>query len=248
MNIQASKQVGPLYYMVKDIEVLKVIVLQEAIRTSIKAEPTGQGNGSKHYISFLRDLTKANRNPNRWVYGIQIDGDKLSDKYKISPYSFAGNTIKGSYFRVKTLTKYDNGSCTLSLVNWPTLDIPEYIFKEIEDLILSDVQGVNEKKNLQVTTGSRRVKGKLIVTKYNYNTKNGGIRINSSNISDKSLSYLLKHTSFNESEERIWVIDDSIQFIRLPGLITGYIEPKGDNSIEKAIQDEQIPEKLILKY
>mgnify|MGYP006988917102 CR=1 FL=1 len=65
MNITAAKQVGLIYYMVKDVEVLSAIVSQQVIRTSIKKEPQSKGGAKFHYVSFMRDLTKADRNPNR---------------------------------------------------------------------------------------------------------------------------------------------------------------------------------------
>ena len=65
MNILGGKQVGPLYYMVKDVSVLEAIIKQNAIRTSLKAEPQSKGGSKYHYISFMRDLTKADRNPGR---------------------------------------------------------------------------------------------------------------------------------------------------------------------------------------
>jgi len=107
MKIQAGKQVGPIYYMVKDVPVLCSIVNHGVIRTSLKAEPQSKGGKKFHYVSFMRDLAKADRNPSRWIYGVQLDGDKLSDKYKINPFSYAGLAVKTGLYKVKTLIAYE---------------------------------------------------------------------------------------------------------------------------------------------
>lgn len=248
MNILAGKQVGPIYYMVKDTEILQLIVEQGVIRTSVKAEPTGKGNGSKHYISFMRDLTKADRNPNRWIYGIQLDGDKLSNKYKIEPYSFAGSAMKKNYYKVKTLISYDDNTYALSLVNWPTIKIPQSVFEDIKELITSDSQNLNKVKKLEVTTGKRPYLGRTIKEKYNYDVKTGGISLNEKNLSLETLNYLLKHTNLNETEERIWIIDEKVKFINIGDCITCYIEPKGDDSIEQKIENGGLPKLKIQHY
>lgn len=241
MKVTAAKQVGPVYYMVKDTTVLELIVAQGVIRTSVKAEPTGKGNGSKHYISFMRDLTKANRNPNRWVYGIQLDGNKLSNRYKIEPYSFAGSAMKKSYYKVKSLVAYDNDTYSLYLVNWPVIPITKRVYDEIAELIDSDCQGINSVKKLEVATGKRPYLGRTVTKKYTYNVKTGGISLNEKNLSLETLNYLLKHTNLNETEERIWIIDEKVKFINIKDCITGYIEPTGYDSIEQKIENGDLP-------
>lgn len=248
MEIIAGKQVGPVYYMVKDVAVLEAIVTQGIIRTSLKAEPRSNGGGKYHYVSFMRDLTKADRNPGRWIYGIQIDGDKLSDRYNISPYSFAGNSMKKNYYRVKSLISYDNGTYSLSLLNWPTMSVSKSVFEEIKQLITSDAQGINDLKKLEVSTGKRPYLGRTIVEKYVYNVKTGGISLSEDTLSEESLNYLLKHTNLNETEERIWILNDNVKYINIKGCITGYIEPKRDYSIETIISESSIPDLRILKY
>lgn len=248
MKIQGGKQVGPIYYMVKDIPVLCSIVSQQVIRTSLKAEPQSKGGSKFYYVSFMRDLTKADRNPGRWVYGVQIDGDKLSDRYSINPFSYAGTATKTGFYRVKTLISYDNNTYSLSLVNWPTIEIPKIVFDELEQLIVSDSQGINDKKKLEVSTGKRPYLGKTIVTRYNYNVPSGGITLKEGLVPENVLSYLMKHTSLNETEERIWVLKDDVKFINIRGCITGYIAPKGDDSVQQAIDDGLLDPLKIFYY
>ncbi len=236
--------------MVKDIEVLKLISEYESIKVSIKAEPTGNGAQVSHYVAFMRDLTKADRNPNRWVYGIRLDGDKLSDRFKIDPYSYAGsnpNKIKNT-FRVKSVCLYDDGSCTLSMINWRTIEISRAVFDELVELIESDSQGINKIKKLQVSEGKRPYLGRKIVVKYNYNVPSGGLVLNPNTVSSSLWSYLIKHSPINETEERIWTFNAGTRYISVKGCITGYIEPQGDSSIETAIEDGELVNRPVTKY
>ena len=52
MKIYASKQVGPLYYMVDTISILRTIASTELIKTSNKPEKGYSGGGFHHYVSF----------------------------------------------------------------------------------------------------------------------------------------------------------------------------------------------------
>ena len=250
MKIYASKQVGPIYYMVDNVPVLRTIVATNLIKTSNRPEKGYSGGGSHHYVSFLRSLDKAGRNPNRWIYGIQLDGTKLSNKYRIVPYSYSGNSVKGSSakYRVKYIAEYDDGTFVLQLVDWPVIKVPESVFREIEDAINSDCQGINDLKKLEVSKGKRAYRGRKAVIRYVYDVKTGGISLNENTVSDATLSYLLKHTNLNETEERIWILDTNTYYISIKDCITAYIEPSGDDSIEQAIDAGLLPERLIKHY
>lgn len=250
MKIYASKQVGPIYYMVDTVSILETIAVTQLIKTSNKPEKGYEGGGSHYYVSFLRSLDKAGRNPNRWVYGLKLDGNKLSDKYKISPYSFAGNAIgsKSRQYRVKYIASYDNDTYVLQLVDWPVISIPRNVFEDIEEAIVSDCEGINSKKKLEVSEGKRSYRGRTVLCKYHYNVKTGGIALNESTISQSTLNYLLKHTNLNETEERIWILKSDRNYISIKDCITGYIEPQGDDSIEQAIDSGVLPPKPISHY
>jgi len=251
VKIYASKQLGPVYYMVKELSILESIVKQEVIKISEKPERgySQQDKSPHHYVSFLRSLDKAGRNPRNWVYGVRLDGNKLTNKYKISPYSQPGNTIgyKSSHLRVSYISEYDDGTYMVQLIERPSFFVPENIYRDIEKAILNDVEGINEKKNLVELTGKRSYRGKTVVKKYFYNTKNGGIHISDSTVSPETISYLVNH-KLNETEERYWVLDSKTQYIDISGCIIGYIEPKGDDSVEQAIDAGKLPPKNIWHY
>ena len=143
---------------------------------------------------------------------------------------------------------YDDNTYKLSLVNWPVIWLPKDIFEEFEQLIISDPEGDNAKKKLTITKGKRRYCGKLAIIRYYYGSAYGSFHVTSNMISGRALSYLLKHTNMNETEERIWILDDNQTFIRINGCITGYIEPKGDDSIEQAIDSGLLLPEKVLNY
>lgn len=176
MKIYASKQVGPIYYMVDSVAILRTISTTELIKTSNEAEEGYSDNKSHHYVSFLRSVDKAGRNPKRWRYGVELDGTKLSNRYKIVPYSFSGNKLQGNkrYFRIKYAAEYDDDTFVLQLVDWPVMKIPEKIFREIESAILSDCENINEIKKLQITPGVRAYRGRKAIVKYTYPVPSGG--------------------------------------------------------------------------
>lgn len=251
MKIYASKQVGPIYYMVDDIAVLQTIVKKGVIKTSNKPERGYSNDRSPYYyVSFMRDLGKASRNPNKWTYGIQLDGNKLSNRYKITPYSFASNAFRGKNrtFRVMYMSEYDDGSYVLQLTDRPSFAIPRHVFEDIKEAILEDRAGLNDKKKLQILEGKRAYKGRTIVNKYKYNVPTGGLPLNSETVSDSTISYLLKHTILNETEERLWILDNNTSYINISGCITRYIEPEGDDSIEQAIDAGYLNPLPILHY
>ena len=236
--------------MVNDISVLRTIVHNQVIKTSNKPEKGYSDGKSHYYVSFLRSLDKAGRNKGRWKYGVKIDGTKLSNHYKINPYSFAGsivNTTKRQY-RVKYISAYDDGTYVLQLVDWPSMSIPEFVYNDIAEAIEKDVEGINSKKKLTQSTGKRLYKGRMVLNKYLYNVPTGGIALNYDTIPSTTFDYLLKHTNLNETEERIWILNSNTPYISIRDCIVGYIEPTGDDSIEIAIENSLLPKKIISHY
>ena len=250
MKIYASKQVGMIYYMVDDIAILCTIVNNQVIKTSNKPEKGYSDGSSHHYVSFLRSLDKAGRNKGRWKYGLKIDGTKLSNKYKIVPYSFAGNAVISTKrkYRVKYLSAYDDGTYVLQLVDWPVMSIPKFVYDDIAEAIEQDVEGINSKKKLTISSGKRAYRGRTVLNKYLYDVPTGGTALNDDTISKATFGYLLKPTNLNETEERIWVLDSNIPFISMKDCIVGYIEPSGDASVEEAIARNFLPKKMISHY
>lgn len=231
MKILASKNYPELSYMVDSEIILYNIICDEVIYTSEEKGYNGR------FVSMSRDLTApAHRNIKRWKYGVILDGSKLTDRYHIEPYSYAEHEYQSSRksLVVKTITKYDNGECTLSLVNHPTKLIPKDLYDELKDLILSDSQGINELKHLQKHVGTRRRQGRMIVEQYTYNVPTGGLRLNKGVLSSKGASLLIHHTNLNETEERLSASQQPI--INIHNCIVGVLIPKSE-SVDPDLED-----------
>ena len=222
MKVTASKNYSELSYMVDSEIMLFNILYDEVIHTS-------QERGYKgRFVSLSRDLTApARRNIKRWKYGVILDGAKLTDKYHIEPYSYSEHEYQSSRksLIVKSITKYDNGDYTLTLVNHPAKLISKYLYDELKELILLDVQSINAIKHLQKHVGTRRRKGRMIVEQYTYNVPTGGLRLNEGVLSDRGASLLIHHTDLNETEERL---STAQSIINIHNCIIGILIPKDE--------------------
>lgn len=95
-SVLANKQVGDLSYFVNSLATLTQIISTENMMSSEKLERNYNVKPSKlsRYVSFSRSMADTpKRNPKRWKYGLITDGDKLSNKYHIEPYSFVGTSL-----------------------------------------------------------------------------------------------------------------------------------------------------------
>lgn len=231
MKIYAAKQVGDLSYFVSDISILGQIIRTAQIRQSNNPEFNPRVKKKQYYVSLSRNMTAAAiRNNKRWRYGVVIDGDKLSNRYHIEPFSFAGTSInRGNQLGVKELTAYDDGTYKLRLVSWPAMDISKSTFEYLEDLILSKDETFNQEHKLVIQDGGkRRVGGRMITKKYVYNVKHGDGRKLLGKVEDlpnEIVEFLTTSSETNEYEERVWT---NTQYIDISGCIKGLILPKGE--------------------
>lgn len=227
MFIYESKQVGPVSYMVEYLDVLQKIVETELIRSSTKPELNPVTRRKQKYVSLSRHLYSAGqRNAKRWKYGVILDGDKLSNKYNITPFSYAGATFNtGTSVRVKYIAAYDNNTYVLSLINWATFPISKQLYTKITNEIEAMPEDVKELKRL-VHTGVGKVTrgGRKLIEKYLFDVPVGGLQISLKNYPEIS-SALLKSEGMNETEERIWLKDNSFT-ITIKNCITGLVLPK----------------------
>lgn len=233
LRVYAAKQVGDLSYLVGDLSVLYDIIKYQRIKHSRNPELNPKTGKKSYYISLSRNLTAAAlRNSKRWRYGVILDGNMLSNKYHIEPFSFTGfNLNRGSNLRVKYLVLYDDGSCKLNLVHWPTIDISRKTFDYIKNLILSQDDEFNRAHKLVVQEGGkRRVEGHLIVEKYLYNVQHGDsgrLLADAEDLPTEVKYQLTKGKSTNEYEERIWM-SESEEYLDIRKCIKGIVMPKDE--------------------
>jgi hypothetical protein len=241
-NIYASKQVGDISYMVSDIDTLMSIIDKEQIWTSKSTERNTDLGKLMHFVSFSRDLTSAaRRKASRWKYGIIVDGTKLSNRYKIVPFSFVGHALETkNRLSVKYIVKYDDGTYHLSVVNWNTSQIKESLYEQIKEAIEAMPEEDKIKKRLEVSTGKRNIGNRRIVEKYLFNVPKGGLGLNR-DLLPSNPSEISTNPAFYESEERVWTDN---QYIDISGCIKGVILPKAEADIleNDPEQDEDILE------
>lgn len=225
MRIIESKQVGELSYMTDYIDSLLFILDEESIYRAREAEYNPNTNRKEFYVSMSRNLTSAaQRNPKRWKFGVIVDGDKLSEKYEITPVSYIGTQFTHSDVKVKYVTAYDNNTYVLNLVNWPTISID----KNTYDSIVKEIENMPEQdkvkhKLIHTGVGSRTINGRKVKEKYLFNVPKGGLRLNY-NKYPQICSSIASHTIANEEEERVWITDNNY-YIDISGCIKGIIMP-----------------------
>lgn len=238
MYISAAKQVGPISYLTSTKERLTQNIKLARIRTSRNTERNDALRQKMYYVSFSRDLTAAAaRNPDRWKYGVVIDGDKLSNRYHIEPYSFAGTSVnRGSGMRVKGIRSYTDGTYQLILVNWPTINIPKVSYDAIKQQMLDMPDEYKELKKFTVQGQGKFARNGMLRQEYLfYNVPGGGFNISQKLIPADAINAMLDHSNLNESEERIWFTDES--FVDIKNCILGIILPRPEEDLYRTSDD-----------
>lgn len=230
----ASKQVGDLSYFVENQAILRRILLEGNIKTS-SPKVNYDKNIKSRYVSMSRNMTSsASRNNLKWRYGVIIDGDKLSNRYAIRPYSYVGvNLDHTSNLKVAYIQKYDTGVCKLSLAGFAgTYDISNAMYEHIRNLIMNCPEDFKNKKKLTIHgPGKYKTKYGKVEEKVHFNVPSGGIKLSSDMFKGTNLeSELLKTSGLDEQEERIWT---DKEFIKVVDCIKGLIIP------DKLSDDEQ---------
>ena len=93
--VNEAKQVGKLYHVTTLDSLMQYIIPTDTLSSSGKYKNWILG-GRTDVVSFTRDkrfVVKTNTNVMaRVIYSFEVDGDKLSEKYRILPYNdFAFN-------------------------------------------------------------------------------------------------------------------------------------------------------------
>lgn len=232
-----SKQVGQLSCMVGDIQTLISILLYERINSSRVKERNPRSGKMERSVSTSRVIdSQPKRNPNRWKYGVILDGDTLSNKYRICPYSYAGTAFqRGANLAVKYVAKYEGDLYYLQLVKWPKMQISKQLYQAIVDIMESQSCEFKDKKGYAHLGEGRVYAGKRRLELYSYKSPYGGVRLNSEMLPNnyRDIAHNL-HTE--EFEERIWVGD--ADHISISNCVVGVIVPK--SAQELSYRDEWI--------
>ena len=233
MYIKAAKQVGPVYYYVDNIYTLYNIIDSEQILPTTERYK----NKNIYYVSLSRDpLIQPMRRPKRWKYGLIIDGNKLSNRYSISPVNDGNTEMSLGTMKVKYIAKYQD-KAKLSIADRATFDITISIYNQIKELILS--MSDEDKSHLGFYIDDRKVKSRIGFREelVGFTARHGGLKLDK-NISDSLKNEMLKSDAFYEREERINLKYPSP--VNISGCIEGIYLPKGFGQTEEESEIYQI--------
>lgn len=225
VTIVEGKQVGTLYHLTTELSNLCSILQYEELWSSKAPEKNIQRKQDMYYVSFGRDLSAASRCESRWNCGVVIDGTKLSDRYSITPYSWAGNMLThASRLRVKYIMQYDDGQCLVHCIKWGSFPVSKQLYDEIKAEMFKQADKLNDEYGFyEMGPSTRPYGGHRREEGYGYKSKYGGLVISSKWLSDISL--VSKNDRFNEKEERIW-LPSRDNTVNISGCIQGVVIKK----------------------
>lgn len=210
ISVNCRKGVGTIYHYVKKASTFFLICSDLKLRAGSKEE-TGPAHSKKEpFVSFTRDKNLIRTASNRYRMGFIIDGDILSDRYKIEPISYTNYQMSGKNddIRMMRLTRYTNGVCKLYLIGLGSIDISERVYDAISTIIENLSEDIKRKKNLSIKEGGKKKVpgvGATIEKQYFFNTKNGLI-LNTDKYPKLAdvIPNIGSTSRLSESEERVW--------------------------------------------
>lgn len=222
--IYGAKQRGRLSHFTETLYTLITILKSQRLQPGdcLEYNPNTQKKGK--YIAFSRDLLAATKRSNKWNYGIILDEDRLSENYNITPYSYEWLNNNKIFYRIKTITSYENGLCTVSFVGKNTTEISQSTYNYFRELVLKYPRNKEAKLDPPRDKDARRrkINGTYIKEKFNYNSMQGGPKISYSNLPLELKPFV------DEYEERFWATSKQ-SFIKLDrSMIQGIILPRSD--------------------
>lgn len=232
-TIYGAKQRGRLSHFTKDINTLIDILKSRELQPGGSEEYNPNTGREGRYISFSRDMLAATKRSSKWKFGLIINGDYLSENYNITPYSYEWVNDNKINFRVKVLTLYENGQCTVQFVGKNTTSISLQTYEHIRDLVVNYDRNVQAKLFHQ-KGGRRKTKGTYLKEKFTYNNPQGGVQIPYSDLPLELRPFV------DEYEERFWVTPKQ-SYIRLNGrIIEGIILPRSLKSRFESVDDRDL--------
>lgn len=116
ISLTEAKQVGPISYGVKGtdsasaVQMLNVILQSDKIKSSEAQAGLYSNSAEDAFVSTSRDLLAHIKSNRQRPVGLVLDGDKLSNKYKINPINWASLELNKEVSRLnlKALYEYTN--------------------------------------------------------------------------------------------------------------------------------------------
>jgi hypothetical protein len=152
--LNEAKQVGTLYHVCTLNAFLKYILPTDTLSASGKYN--NYLYGGKNYVSFTRDknfvVSTNTVNHARILIRLVVDGDLLSERYKIGPYNdFAYDTKSGNF---DPSNDYHKSREMEEVVKGPIKNISKYIKEiqfdvcDLEEKTINDLKKLSRKRNI----------------------------------------------------------------------------------------------------
>jgi ribA/ribD-fused uncharacterized protein len=203
LSLTEAKQVGPVSYGVKGsgdasaVEMLSIILQSDKIKSSEAQAGLYANSEEDAFVSTSRDLLSHIKGNRQRPVGLVLDGDKLSNKYKINPINWATLELDKEVSRLylKALYEYTNvdnqeKAYKVQFASYGSFLIQKHVFELLERIMqcYNATETVNRKgehTTLGATHGfvdgdkvgntGRPKPGNWVVSKgYFYSVPNGG--------------------------------------------------------------------------
>lgn len=182
-TLNEGKQVGTVSYCVRGIgkEMPSAVILNKILKTNfIKASEPDSTTWpyGKAYVSLSRDL--ASHIGPTWKCGVVLDGDKISNKYKIQPIDhnsqiyFLDNVKSAKTVQVNAIAKFDNVKDPTEHFYYVFLygdSFKTVITKETYEVLKQLMLLYNKKLAVQTTKGKEKYQGKEVAEVKKYSDK-----------------------------------------------------------------------------
>ena len=209
--LNSGKNIDDLYHFTTKASLFYLVCSDQTLRAGATEESGPAHQGKNPFVAFTRDRNLPSKSHRDYRFGFIIDGNKLSDRYKIEPISYIGHqmTKKDSNVLISRLTRYQNGHCTVATNIYGTIDIDRKTFDELAKYIENLPEDIKTKKKLTHREGgTRNVRGigAPIAEQYAVGTKHGIVFTATSFPEVTSAgSALASNPDVDEYEERVWL-------------------------------------------
>lgn len=208
--LNSGKNIDDLYHFTAKAGLFFLVCSDQTLRAGVKEESGPAHQGKNPFVAFTRDKNLPSKLHRDYRFGFIIDGNKLSDRYKLESISYIGHqmTKTNSDVMISRLTRYQNGHCTVATNIYGTVDIDRKTFDELAKYIENLPEDIKTKKKLTHREGgTRKVRGvgAPIAEQYAVGTKHG-IVFTATRFPEitSTGSALASNPEVNEYEERVW--------------------------------------------
>lgn len=201
-TICEAKQVGTLYHVCSLKEYLKYVLPNDQLSSS--GRYYNYLYGGDNYVSFTRDkkFVLDTRDEDIILIQIVVDGDKLSEKYKIGPYNdFAFGGSKGAVKKKKDdFRKREMEEC----VKGPIKNLSKYV-KEVR-FDISAAENLTSERELELLRRKRKSLSHLVYNKF-LRDRSANIGVNSGASLDETLQAIKAWQAQESVQEMLFSYD-----------------------------------------